>query len=259
MVGLQEIDVRQIKEIISEAASRQVPAAVTLRADTGWIQLRSRMVGADDERVLIEPPVAEDGTPREFAPGARIGITFKLRHHKYVCEATVAGPHPLVLDDGSSIQVLGLCRPTRMQRIQRRAFFRADVPAGRVVRASFWLGGREAEPNGTTPDKPVLTGRVMNISAGGFQVRTADRLPEIMESGYLVGVRISFGAGAEGIFADAQIRHVASDGDGFVIGFQFIGLGQTVEGKSTLRLIASKVNEFQRLAPREAAPSGATI
>lgn len=259
MAGLQEIDVRQIQEIISEAASRHVPAVVTFRADSLWIQLRSRMVAADDERVLIEPPVAEDETPHEFAPAARIGIAFKLKHHKYVCAAVVAGPQPLVLDDGSSIQVLGLCWPTRMQRIQRRAFVRADVPPGCVVRASFWLGGREAEPDGTTPDSPVLTGRVTNISAGGFQVRTADRLPEIMESGYLVGVRISFGAGAEGVFADAQIRHAGPGGDGLVIGFQFIGLGQTVEGKDALRFIASKVKEFQRLAPRQTTPSGATI
>jgi c-di-GMP-binding flagellar brake protein YcgR len=256
MLGLQELDIRQIKEVISEAADRRVPVAMTLRDADRWIQLHSRIIAAGQERVLLEIPTDGNGTPHEFSPADRIGVAFKLKHHKYICMVTVAGLQTLALDDESSIQVLAICWPNQMQRIQRRAFFRARVPRNSLVRASFWLGGQEAEPDGTTLERPVFTGCVTNISVGGFELRTTDNLPSIIEGGYLVGVRISFGPGGEGLFADARIRHIAPEDDQFVVGLQFIGLEQTAKGKDALRLIGAKVTEFQRLGLHEMTSSG---
>jgi len=257
MLGLQELGIRQIREVISEAANRRVPAAMTFRGGGQWIQLHSRIIAADQERILLEIPTDGDGTPYELSPADRVGIAFKLKHHKYICMVTVAGPQALSLDDGSDIQVLAICWPDQMQRIQRRAFFRAQVPRSRLVRVSFWLGGQEAEPDGTTPERPVFTGRVTNISAGGFEARTSDNLSPIIEGGYLVGVRISFGPGGKGLFADARIRHIVPEDDQFVVGLQFVGLEQTDKGKDALRLIGAKVTEFQRLGLHEMTSSGA--
>ena len=251
MAGLQELDIRQIKEVVGEATARHIPTTITLRTEEHWTHLRSRLVDVGDERILIEMPIDENGTPREFSPADRIGVTFKFKHHKYIFVATVGGAQPLALADGSGIQVLGLCWPTKMQRIQRRAFYRADVPAGSIVRASFWLGGRDAEPAGTTPDKPVFTGRVTNLSAGGLELHTSDPIPEALEVGYLFGLHVSFGTDGEPMFADAQLRRVARDEDHFVLGLQFVGLEQTSEGKKMLRFIASKVSEYQRISLRE--------
>ena len=257
MLGLQELGVRQIREVISEAANRRVPAAMTFRDGDQWVQLHSRIITADQERILLELPTDGDGTPYEFSPADRVGIAFKLKHHKYICMVTVAGPQPLSLDDGSDIQVLAVCWLSQMQRIQRRAFFRAQVPQSSLVRVSFWLGGQEAEPDGTTPERPVFTGRVTNISAGGFEARTSDNLPPIIEGGYLVGVRISFGPGGDGLFADARIRHIVPEDDQYVVGLQFIGLEQTDKGKDAIRLIGAKATEFQRLGLHEMTSSGA--
>lgn len=257
MLGLQELDIRQIREVISEAANRRVPAAMTFRDAGRWIQLQSRIIATDVERILLEIPTDGDGTPYEFSPADRVGAAFKLKHHKYICMVTVAGPQTLALDDGSGIQVLAICWPNQMQRIQRRAFFRAQVPGSCLVRVSFWLGGREAEPDGTTPERPVFTGRVTNISAGGFELRTADSLPPIIEGGYLVGVRISFGPGGDGLFADARIRHIVPEDDQSVVGLQFVGLEQTDEGRDAIRLIGTKSSEFQRLGLHEMTSSGA--
>ena len=266
MLGLQELGIRQIREVISEAANRRVPAAMTFRGEGQWIQLHSRIIAADQERILLEIPADGDGTPYELSPADRVGIAFKLKHHKYICMVTVAGPQTLSLADGSAtaaladdtgIQVLAICWPNQMQRIQRRAFFRAQVPRSCLVRVSFWLGGQEAEPDGTTPERPVFTGRVTNISAGGFEARTSDNLPPIIEGGYLVGVRISFGPGGKGLFADARIRHIVPEDDQFVVGLQFVGLEQTDKGKDALRLIGAKVTEFQRLGLHEMTSSGA--
>jgi c-di-GMP-binding flagellar brake protein YcgR len=138
-----------------------------------------------------------------------------------------------------------------MQRLQRRAYLRVDVPACRIVRASYWIGGRAAEPAGTTVDCPVWSGQVTNISAGGFQLAADANAAEALEVGDTVGVRLIFGAGRESVYADAQYRHHERTLDGHVLmGFQFMGLDQTTEGRAALRIVSEAVNEFQRLAPR---------
>ena len=48
--------------------------------------------------------------------------------------------------------------------------------------------------------------------------------------------------------ADAQIRHVGQEGRDPTVGAQFVGLEQDPGSKAALRLITTKVSEYQRLA-----------
>jgi c-di-GMP-binding flagellar brake protein YcgR len=173
-------------------------------------------------------------------------VSFKFKHHKHVFTGTVVGLEDTELPGGAALRALVVCSPTRMHRMQRRAFLRADVPPNRVVRASFWLGGRDAEPAGTSPDCPVWSGRVTNISAGGFQVISSDQGARCLEVGETVGVRIHFGVGEEAVYADAQFRHVQEAEGKLYVGFQFVGLAQTPEGRKTLELISVKAGQFHR-------------
>jgi c-di-GMP-binding flagellar brake protein YcgR len=133
-----------------------------------------------------------------------------------------------------------------MHRMQRRAFLRVDVPHNRVVRVAFWLGGQDAEPTKSNPDRPVWFGRVTNLSAGGFQASCDDEGPKLLESGETVGVRISFGAADQTVRADAQFRHLIESAGKAHVGFQFVGLAQTSEGRRALQMIGSKAAQFHR-------------
>ena len=76
----------------------------------------------------------------------------------------------------------------------------------------------------------------------------------MLDVGDSVGVRLSFGSGQESVYANAQLRHVAAEGSGqWSIGFQFVGLTQTAEGRETLKFIGQKVTEFQQIAEQTAA------
>jgi len=134
-----------------------------------------------------------------------------------------------------------------MQRLQRRAYIRAEVPANRIVRASFWLGSAEAEPTGPSPERPVWSGRITDLSAGGFRMSVAAETAVGTDLGDIVGVRIVFGAdGAETVYTDAQVRHIESQSDRAVIGFQFLGLAESAQGRIVLQMIAAKTTEFQK-------------
>lgn len=251
MAMLQELNTRRIDEVLEEAAQRNVPATITVRLGESWANFHSRMIQISPERLLVQLPMPhENQPPHEFSPAERIGVSFKLKHHKHIFQATVAGVVQMTLDDGSTVPVLSLCLPTRMQRLQRRAYLRVDVPANRIVRASFWLGGRAAEPAGATPEQPVWSGLVTNISAGGFQLVAENGAAQTIEPGFTVGVRLSFGAARDSVYADAQFRHAEpGPGGSDLLGFQFMGLDQTPEGRQSLRVISENVGEFQRAFP----------
>ena len=244
MSELQELSIRQIDEALKLATQKQVPATITIPQSRAWVNYPSRMLAMTDTHLLIELPLPEANiAPHEFTPAEKLGLSFKLKHYKHLVSVTVAGIVDHRLGD-VTMKAISLCLPTRMQRLQRRAFLRVDVPANRVVRASFWMGGRNAEPQGPS-SMPVWTGRITNLSAGGFQlVCPPDRVARL-DVGENIGVRIAFGSDDGTVYADAQFRHVEENDQGIVMGFQFLGLAQTPEGKEALRVISNKVAQFQ--------------
>jgi len=247
MATLQELSHRQINEAIQAATERNVPATVTIRAGESWANLRSRLMALRDEHVLIAMPSSDDApSQRDFCPADKIGLSFKLKHHKHIFTATVAGTERPDADKQAD-PLLSLCWPTRMHRLQRRAFLRVDVPPNQIIRASFWLGGCQAEPAGTSPDRPVWSGRVSNLSAGGFQLLASHDVTQSVEVGETVGLRLVFGTGGNTVYADAQLRHVEDAGDQARMGFQFLGLAHSPKGRQALQVISAKVAELQRL------------
>jgi c-di-GMP-binding flagellar brake protein YcgR len=243
---LQELNHREIGQIMLVAAEKRVPVAMTVSQSDRWENLQSRIVGLRNGCLLLEMPMGPQGNLHEFQPSESVGVSLKLKHHKYLFLSGVADCDAA----GEDGPLLVLSRPVRMQRLQRRAYVRVEVPAGCVARAAFWLGGKRSEPTGASPDRPVWNGRLVDLSAGGFSVRTKEDSVRVLETGYLMGVRLLFGVGHEAIYADTCLRHVIPGGDGAVMGFQFLGLEHTDDGRQILRDISRKVSEFQASRPR---------
>lgn len=242
---MQELKTQQINEAIRDSVAKQIPLGLSVQGDA-WLRMHSRFLAISEEHILVEMPSADDGTPHEFVPAEKVALSFKLKHHKYISQARVAGMRQVKLPDGTCVPVLSLCWPMHMQRLQRRSFARVAVPAGKVVRVSFWTGGRDAEPTGPSDPREVFSGQVADLSAGGFQVVLSGAAPELMV-GQPIGVRIGFGPGEASVYADAQFRHVEQLPDGtWSLGFQFVGLAHTEEGRDGLRLISRKMTEFAR-------------
>ncbi len=227
MPVLQELSAKQIDEVIRTATERTIPTIITISTDDSWMNLHSRVLAVRGAHLLLELPGLEAGQPpHEFAPAERIGVSLKLKHHKHIFAGTVVGQERLSLEDGT------------------------EVPDNRIVRASFWLGGCNAEPAGTSPEHLVWSGRVINLSAGGFQVNTELRAADGLEVGHTVGVRLIFGTEGQTIYADAQFRHLEFKEGHALMGFQFIGLTETQEGRVVLQILSGKVSDFQRAASK---------
>jgi c-di-GMP-binding flagellar brake protein YcgR len=216
--------------------------------------------GAGDSADAM-PENGQSPEPHEFVPAERIGLAFKLKHYKHVFCVTITGFENAELppsgpaggeaqtsyDTPLVVTALQVCCPTRMQRLQRRAFLRATVPPNRIVRASFWPGGWQDEPTSASAQTPVWLGTVSDISAGGLQILTDANIASALHGENSVGMRLVFGAGDQTVYADAQFRHVEPAGDKALVGFQFVGLAQTPQGRHALDLISRKVGEYHHI------------
>ncbi len=248
MPTLKDLTIDEIAEALRGAADREVPVTLTVREDDRWVTCRTCLLSVGDTHLLLQMPVAAEGAPvHEFTPAEKAGMSFKLRHHKYICKVTIVGQARRQQEP-----VLQVCWPNWMQKMQRRAFQRADVPSGRLARAAFWSGTSADEPAGDSPERPVWTGIISNISAGGFQVETDASAAEALDTGEPMGVRLAFGTARKAIYADAQLRHVAPTDGRTMLGFQFVGLGQSGEGRRILQEISSTVTELHRFTERTA-------
>ncbi len=242
MTAIQELGNQQIDEVVAAAVDRRVPVVLTVQRGRSWRTTGAKAMALRDLHLLLE--LSGEEADQQFVPAEKVGVSFKIKHHKHIFTATVVGVDRGE-DDG---EVLVVCRPSRMQRLQRRAYVRVEVPPNRIVRASFWVGGRTAEPSGGSPTTAVWSGRVVNLSAGGFQLHTDAAAAGDVEAGEAVGVRIVFGMGQQTIYSDAEVRHAELIGARAMIGFRFVGLDQTPEGRAALQLVASKVAEYERAA-----------
>ncbi len=254
MAHLQNLTVDQISQAVTGAVDKQTPITVTIRTGKSWNSFYSRFLATDDSHLLILPPTGDQGDVCDLTVADRVGVSFKFGHYKHVFSATVVGRAEHTGDDGQGVEVVQLVGPSRMQRLQRRAFQRVAVPDESLVRAAFWVGGSEVEPTGRQDEASVWTGTVGDISAGGFQMNCHNYTGPSFQVGELVGVRLMFGVGGETCFVDGQFRHAETHGEQTQMGFQFVGLGHSRQGRAALQLISAKVAEFQRASnPRRQA------
>ncbi len=244
----------QINEALAEAVQRATPVAFCCRIDGQWYNCHTRILRCAEGKLWLEQPTCDQGPAPVLAVGVPVGLSFKIKHHKHVFSAVLEAIGDFQLQDGPRVRALRVPRPDRMQRVQRRAYNRVDVPKNRSVLATFWRGGLGDLLDETSARGLVWEGWVTNISAGGFQVRTACQGVPPLEVADVIGVRIDLGQDYEPILAEAQFRHQITDEQGTLrLGFQFVGLNDSADGRETLRRIGRIVCEFQRLQGRRQA------
>jgi len=254
MALLQELNTGQIRQSLDEALVRDTPVNVTCCVDGRWRSLRSRFLTLTPDALWLERPVSRDADSVEIVTGMGLGFSFKLKHHKHIFNLPVAADGDYATAEGRTVRAVRVAVPQQMQRVQRRAYLRAEVPRNRSILATFRLGGSESGDSQADDHAPTWEGWVTDISAGGFQVRLAHHGAPEMELGDPVGVSIVVGQEFAPIQAAAQFRQAHVDERGVIHhGFQFVGLNESARGRKVLQRIGQIVCGFQRVGKRRTA------
>ena len=161
--------------VLEAVVQRQSPAIMSYLSKDKWHVAKVAMKGLATDSM-------GDGTPgRLYVEGYRssgkphpiniridqpVGVNFKHAYGKFVFDTTVVGLEPSS-DPGAGGTIV-LATPDRIGVVQRRSYFRVNVPRSLRVSVVFWhrTGKRSSKDRAHT----YFEGQLMDISAGGAQV-----------------------------------------------------------------------------------------
>lgn len=225
---------------LAASIQRRQRAALTHRSPSGWRVYKGTLTSgsADSDTVtlqLMADHEHDDADPIE--PGQTVGVTFRSGHKKCMFSAQVISGRK-----AGKAESITLSWPTALKQLQRRAFEREAVPRGEVIPVRFWL---DSESDHDHVSRDVHHGQMENLSAGGMSVK-ASGLLELTE-GAVYRCVFTPSAGSQAILVHAKLRHhEAIDRGRASLGFQFIGLEMTADGRRAVSRIARIVSGYQK-------------
>jgi c-di-GMP-binding flagellar brake protein YcgR len=237
---LMTLQPMQYEQLLMDAVDKNCRVVITYKCQDGW-RLHKGTFGERDRKpesyTIQLVPGCEDQGRNMPCVGESVSITF--RHGRKKCMFTSS---LLRIVDSPEPGVWTLSWPKEVRQLQRRAYERVSPPEGTVLAVRFWQQDDDNESGGR---ENARHGQLENISAGGMRVRTGDLKNIELDKTY----RCVFtpADSNQAIVLDARLRHRESALDGRAsLGFQFIGLEASDEGRKTLARLAKVVGKLHR-------------
>jgi hypothetical protein len=207
---------------------------------------------------------ADKAHPLNIQIGQPVGVNFKHAYGKFVFDTSVVGLEPSTNPQAGGTIVLAV--PGRVGVVQRRSYFRVNVPESLKVKVVIWHRLSSRKP-GEAPHS-YCEGRLVDISAGGAQViiplkpgpngQPPKEDDFEFHRGQFVGTRFTPMPYEMPIMFSAQVRNIlpTADRQNLCLGLQIVGLEASDEGRQTLAQLASIVDKYYQLNQAEAAANG---
>ena len=228
-------------EMVRSSVLRGTPIVMTHRTSKGWRVFKSAFVSCREESgaFLVSRPEPPPQEAIELPPvGATVGINFRVGHKKCVFAA-------IRLPDADEDDSMVLSWPDQMYQMRRRSYQRVAPPRGSVVTIRLW---RTRKTEDESPqDRQSYYGELEDLSAGGIRVNVAESVD--LNLGETIECLFAPRPGAQPLISEITLRHRAeTDAGRASLGFQFIGLETTAEGRAVLAQLAKIVKQYQRAA-----------
>jgi hypothetical protein len=259
IVMLQGIESQTVLGAIVQSQS---PAIMSYLSKDKWHVAKVVVRQLADNRLYVEGyPSAGKPHPINIRIGQPVGMNFKHAYGKFVFDTAVVSLEPSPNPEAGGTIVLAV--PERIGVIQRRSYFRVNVPPSLKVNLVLWH--RTGRRSSTEKAHVYYEGRLIDISAGGAQAiiplrRGTDHSAGAPESGaapageadfrkgQFMGVRFTPMPYETPLMFNAQIRNVlpTADHTGLCIGLQIVGLEASEEGREVLSRLAKVVELYHR-------------
>jgi len=269
-------------EILQAAIEKKVPAIMSYLSKDKWhiakvllTDLGFPQDGGPANRLTVEGTGwREKPRPINIQVNQPVGISFKYEYGKFVFDTTVVAlePSPDPAQRGQGGRIV-LAVPDRMEVVQRRSYFRVNVPESLNVNVTLWHrsqtgvtgpGSRDLHERRATRDESpnYYQGKLVDISAGGVQVMVPHQ-DEAMDGaassfgtqrpgfkkGQFIGLRFTPMPYEMPLMFNAQIRNIlpAEDHKSIYLGLQIVGLEASAEGRQVLSRITGVVERYYQL------------
>jgi hypothetical protein len=258
--------------ILQTLMEKKVPAVLSFLFKGKWHVAKASLTNLGADRLDIQPlPRKTDSIlqksnqmPDPKPPSINIqvnqpvGISLKYGYGKFIFETSVVAIQPSTEPTGG--ETISLMIPERIEMVQRRSYFRVDVPRSLKVNVMLWHRHTDEIPktqqtesqtsdSHQVPQERYWQGKLANISAGGVQVIVdASQKPDF-KKGQFVGLRFTPMPYETPLMFDAQIRNVmpTACGKGICLGMRIVGLEASPEGRQVLQRICSVAEYYYKI------------
>ena len=268
------------EKILQTAIDKKVPAIMSYLSKGKWHVAKVLLNELVGDRLSVDSATSKKKQhPLNIQANQPVGISFKYEYGKFVFDTTVVGFEPTSspeADEGWGGTMI-LAVPHRIEVVQRRSYYRVDVPESLKVKVIMWhrSGKREAKKQIEDAAEDVhnyCQGRLVDISAGGAQVVVSysDQAgcPESVRQeskgnasrtfcageldfrkGQFVGMRFTPMPYETPLVVSAQIRNIlpTADGRSASLGLQIVGLEASPEGREVLARLISIVEQYYQI------------
>ena len=266
--------------ILKTVIDEKVPAIMSYLSRGKWHVAKVLLTNLAGNRLSIESIRAKKKQhPINIQIDQPVGISFKHEYGKFVFDTTVIAlePSPSIDADPGCGGTIVISAPERIEVVQRRSYFRVEVPESLKVKVLMWHRSATCEAKNQDRSEQVhncCQGRLLDISAGGAQIivpyQNVMSIPKSFEhetrpdesgeadpdmgkpnfkKGQFVGVRFTPMPYETPLTFSAQIRNVlpTADGQGISLGLQIVGLEASPEGHQVLTRLIAVVGRYYQI------------
>jgi hypothetical protein len=188
-----------------------------------------------------------------------VGISLKYGYGKFIFETTVVALQPS--SDPTSGGTIALMVPERIELVQRRSYFRVDVPSSLKVNVMLWhrrwtdeMSETQQIENQTSdsrrmPQECYWQGKLTDISAGGVQIVVDTGQKPDFKRGQFIGLRFTPMPYEMPLMFDAQIRNIlpTAGEKSICLGLRIVGLEASPEGRQVLQRLCNVAEHYYQI------------
>jgi hypothetical protein len=243
-------------EILRTVIEKKVPAIMSYLSGGKWHVAKVLVTDISGGRMTIESIHSDERQhPINIRIGQPVGISFKYAYGKFVFDTTVVALEPST--DSMRGGTMILDTPARIGVVERRSYFRVNIPESLKVNVVLWHRSQKHEVEEQLHN--YYHAKLIDISAGGAQVllpvqdngnpdQSYSPKPDF-KRGQFIGLRFTPMPYETPLMFNAQIRNIlpTADEQNLCLGLQIVGLEASPEGRQVLSRIAAVVERYYQI------------
>jgi len=233
------------RKILLTMIEKKVPAIMSYLSRGKWHVAKVQLTDLGACRVNAKILPAKNPHPINIKTEQPVGVSLKYGYGKFIFEATVMALEPS--EDTTSGGTIILTMPDRIEIVQRRSYFRVEVPRSLKVKVLLW---HRKQQNEQPADEQTLQAADVDISAGGAQVALDVAEAENFNAGQFIAMRFTPMPYERPLLFNARVRNIlpTADGGRACLGIQMVGLEASIEGREVLLRLVDIVERYYQLS-----------
>jgi hypothetical protein len=247
------------EKVLQTVIDMKVPAIMSYLSKDKWHVAKVLLTNLNGDRLSVESTISRRQRPINIRVDQPVGISFKYSYGKFVFDTIVKALEPST-DPETQRQrggIIVLALPDKIEVIQRRNYFRVNVPESLKVKILLWPRNGRRDEADSKHEAMIEThnccqGRLMDISAGGAQIIVPNQNnagQASFKKGQFVSMRFTPLPYETPLILNAQIRNILPtvDEQNSSFGLQFVGLEASPEGREVLSRLIGIVERYYQI------------